>query len=134
MKKIILFSILLWGFSNLYSSQQVSYAAAPTCQPSSSGSVYCQYNGKVARAYINASNTILVYFDTNMTAAELAESNTTATATYAAALKITPENETFAKAFYATLLTALAANKTVTIQMRGKESIYLKMDRIWIWE
>ncbi len=124
--KTIIASILLLVTFNVF-------AAAPTCQLTSSGSPYCQYNGKVNKIYINNNNLILLYFDTNLNL-ENAESvgyvptNLTATAFYVS------ENPEFAKLFYSTALTAQASNRSVTIQMRGTTSGYLKFDRIWLAE
>jgi len=131
MKKII-FTIICFILFSSINAQRV-YAGAPTCQyASSNSSPYCQYTGTVSRAYINNANAILVYFDTNMPVGEPQTVGFDSNVRSAAILVITPENEVFAKAFYATALTALAANKKVTIQMRGVYGGYLKMDRIWI--
>lgn len=44
---------------------QPAAASQPTCH-THSGGPYCNYTGKVYRAYINTSKQILLYFDTHM--------------------------------------------------------------------
>lgn len=108
-------------------------ASAPTCQLTSTGSPYCQYDGKVSRLYINTGGVILLYFDTplNIENAEAVGYSPTSTA---ATAFLFSENEDFAKLFYSTALAAQASGRAVTIQMRGTQSGYLKFDRIWLSE
>src|SRR5690349_24088188 len=54
------FAALLAG---AYCIATPAHAAAPHCHPYQSTG-YCQYDGKVARAYINAYKQIILYFDT----------------------------------------------------------------------
>ena len=107
------------------------FAGAPTCYSSYGG--YCQYTGKVKQIYINATNTILIYFDTPTTAQEASIDGITITNGAAAAFNA-PDNPEFAKLFYSTALAAQASGREITMQMRGNLSGYLKFDRIWLAE
>ena len=110
-----------------------AHAGAPTCAVHS-GTPYCSYTGRVVRAYVNSSNTILLYFDTPF---DLAIPTSVGydgiTANFAAAISLT-ENPEWAKAAYATMLAANARGATVAVQMRGRIGGYAKIDRIWLYE
>lgn len=106
--------------------------AAPTCQLYN-GAPYCSYNGYVKGIYVNATDTIILYFDTPLAAGSASSVGFTATNTNAAAIPIS-ENPEFAKLFYSTALAAQASKRKVTIQMRYNHGSYLKMDRIWLYE
>jgi hypothetical protein len=109
----------------------VSFGAAPSCHNHSSGN-YCQYNGKVRQIYINASNTIIIYFDTAVDISVPQSFGFNVTTGRAAALKITDSNSIFAHLFYSTALAAKMADKEITMQMKSLEGGYLKFDRIWL--
>lgn len=111
-------------------------AAEPTCQFSSSGSWYCQYNGSVNRIYVNSGNMILLYFDTCYSQATLdasASNGLNFTQRCAASIPLS-DNPDFAKLFYSTALSAQTSKRSVSIQMRGTHGGYVKMDRIWLYE
>ena len=57
---LMLSSLFLFGSGS-------AQAAAPACY-TYSGQGYCQYTGKVSRAYVNSSGNIILYFDTAMSA------------------------------------------------------------------
>ena len=126
MKPIFLISILI--FLPLFSVNTL--AAAPTCQLHN-GSPYCSYNGKVQRIYVNASNLILVYFDTPIDPTIPQSHGYDVTNGGAGAIAIS-ENPEFAKLFYSTALAAQASGRNISIQMRNNVSSYLKIDRIWL--
>jgi hypothetical protein len=106
-----------------------SQAGAPVCHSSSGG--YCQYTGKVKQIYVNAGNTILMYFDTPINLEQAASAGfTNVTQRTAGAIYISKSPE-FAKMFYATALAAQASGRNVTVQLRGNGG-YLEIDRIWL--
>lgn len=107
-----------------------SYAASPTCHTNPSGN-YCQYTGKVTQIYTNSSNLILLYFEEPIDIAN-ANSYGMNIGNGSAAAFLATDNPTFAEMFYSTALTAQASGRSVTIQMRGSEQGYLKLDRIWL--
>jgi hypothetical protein len=108
-------------------------AAAPQCY-TYSGGAYCQYDGKVNRAYINAYGQVLLYFDTPMAPGVPGSVGISGVSIGEAAIYPVSENPDFAKALYATLLSAQARGATVQVQMFGSNAGYLKMDRVWILE
>jgi len=110
-----------------------AFGAAPTCQLYNGSSPYCSYSGYVARIYVNASDTIILYFDTPMAANTASSVGFSATNTTAAAIKIS-ENPEFANFFYSTALAAQASKRKIGIQMRDNHGSYLKIDRIWLSE
>ena len=122
-KYLFLASLLLMSFS--------SFGAAPTCHEHNSGN-YCQYNGKVRQIYINASNTILIFFDKSVDPSVPQGYGFSVTNGGAAALKITDGNSVFANLFYSTALAAKMADKDIVMQMKSREGGYLKPDRIWL--
>lgn len=106
-------------------------AGAPQCYPwNSSG--YCQYTGLVARAYANSGNWLLLYFDTPMDLNAPATVGLSGVTVNSAALYVMTENPDFAKALYASLLSAQARGATVTVQMSTVEYGYLHIDNIWV--
>jgi hypothetical protein len=108
-------------------------AGAPQCYPYGS-SGYCQYQGKVAQAYINAYSEILLYFDTAANPADVAAVGLTGVTNYHAARYHTVANPDFGKALYASLLAAQARGALVTVQMHSTGGGYLQIDRIWVSE
>jgi hypothetical protein len=108
-------------------------AGAPVCYPYGS-SGYCQYNGRVAQAYINAYSEILMYFDTPANPADISAVGLTGVSNYQAARYHTVANPEFGKALYASLLSAQARGATVTVQMHSTGGGYLQIDRIWVNE
>lgn len=108
-------------------------AAAPVCYPYGS-SGYCQYQGKVAQAYINAYSEILLYFDTAANPADVTAVGLTGVSNYGAARYHTVANPDFGKALYASLLSAQARGAIVTVQMHSVGGGYLQIDRIWVSE
>jgi hypothetical protein len=107
-----------------------SYAGAPTCAVSGTTN-YCQYTGLVNQAYVNASNQVILYFDTFMTAAQAA--TLSATEVHACSVDLgTTQSAQFGKMFYATLLTAQATRRSVTVMMVGAVFGYPRCDRIWL--
>lgn len=108
-------------------------AAAPVCAVYN-GQGYCEYNGRVAQAYINAYNQILLYFDAPVSPASLSAAGITGVSSYGAAIYRVTDNPEYARALYATLLAAQARGATISVQLWGTHDGYLKMDRIWIYE
>lgn len=109
-----------------------SMAGTPTCHEHSGGN-FCQYTGTVSRLYVNDSNMILMYFDSAVDVSVPQSVGIDATTGVATALSVTDKPE-FAKMFYSTVLAAQASKREVSIQMRGTQSGYLKVDRIWLAE
>jgi hypothetical protein len=108
-------------------------AAAPQCYTWSGGG-YCQYNGKVAQAYINAYQEIFLYFDTPVDPAQAASVGLTGvTVNHIARCHMT-SNPDFGKALFAALLAAQARGATISVQMHSVSGGYLMMDRIWVME
>ncbi|MFA0813455.1 hypothetical protein [Microbulbifer epialgicus] len=105
-------------------------AGTPTCH--SGSDAYCQYVGKVERVYVNNDNLILLYFDTPVPLSVPASIGLSVGSGFAAAVDA-DENPEFAKMLYSTALTAQASGRSVTIQMRGIQNGYLKIDRIWLY-
>lgn len=108
-------------------------AAAPVCYPYGSTG-YCQYQGKVAQAYINAYSEILLYFDTPANPADVTGVGLTGVTNFHAARYHTVANPDFGKALYASLLSAQARGALVTVQMHSTGGGYLQIDRIWVSE
>ena len=110
-----------------------AFGGTPTCQLYNGVSPYCSYVGYVSRIYVNASDQILLYFDTPLASGAASSVGFSATSTTAGVVRIS-ENPEFAKLFYSTALAAQASKRKVTIQMRNNFGSYLKMDRIWLYE
>lgn len=96
------------------------------------GAPYCSYVGKVQKAYINEGNVLLFYFEESIDLSVVSASGYTGSPSTVAAAYLTTTNPVFAEYLYSTMLTALAADKVVTIQMSGLEGGYLRINRIWI--
>ena len=128
-KTSVILKFLLF-FATFFSSY--SYAAAPTCHDNK-GAGYCKYVGKVKSIYVNSSNIVLLYFDTPVDVSQPQEYGFNISNGFAAAIDITKTPE-FASYFYSTALAAQASGRNVSIQMRGVQSGYLKIDRIWLHE
>lgn len=114
-------------------SSSSASAGAPVCYPYGS-SGYCQYQGKVAQAYINAYSEILLYFDTAANPADVSAVGLTGVSNYHAARFHTVANPDFGKALYASLLSAQARGAIVTVQMHSTGGGYMQIDRIWVSE
>lgn len=121
--RILLLALLL------FASISVN-AAAPTCHVNTGGN-YCTYKGLVQRIYINDSGLILIYFDAPIAVADAGAVGFSISNGAAAAI-VLQTNIEFSKLLYSTALTAKAAGIEVTMQMRGTQNGYLKVDRIWI--
>ncbi len=108
-------------------------AGTHTCAVSSAGP-YCQFTGKVARAYVNESNTILLYFDTPLDLNQPADVGIEGVTIAGAAAYPQTDNPEFGKMLYASMLAAQARGATIVVQMRGRYGGYLRMDRIWVYQ
>lgn len=108
-------------------------AAAPNCHPYN-GYGYCQYDGRVREAYINAYNQIILYFDTPASLANVAAVGLAGVTVDNAAIYNMQTNPDFGKALFAALLAAQARGATVSVQMHSVSGGYLVMDRIWVKE
>ncbi|MEP2990312.1 MAG: hypothetical protein ABJN65_00965 [Parasphingorhabdus sp.] len=100
----------------------------------SQGTPYCQYTGKLSRVYINDDNLMLLYLESNIDLSVVSASGYGGVSGNYAAAYLTSTNPSFSEYLYSTALTALAGDKTVSIQMRGTQSGLLKIDRIWIYK
>ena len=107
------------------------FAATPLCRSSSGG--YCQYTGPVKQIYVNSNNLIILYFDSSFDENAWEVAGYDATVRNAAAIRI-DDNPDFAKLFYSTALAAQSSKRSVSVQMRGAISGYMKIDRIWLPE
>jgi hypothetical protein len=108
-------------------------AAAPYCGMSGSQG-YCQYNGKVSQAYVNAYQEVLLYFDAPVPASEVAAAGISGVSIYGAARFHMASNPDFGKMLYASLLAAQARGASITVQMHTSGGGYLQIDRIWVNE
>jgi hypothetical protein len=108
-------------------------ASAPACY-TYNGSGYCQYQGKVAQAYMNAYNEILLYFDTPANPSDVANVGITGVTNYGAARFLITNNPEFGKALMAALLSAQARGATITVQLWGTGAGYMTIDRFWVSE
>jgi hypothetical protein len=108
-------------------------AAAPYCGMAGTQG-YCQYQGKVSQAYVNAYQEILLYFDAPVPASEVAVAGFTGVSNFGAARFHMAGNPDFGKMLYASLLAAQARGATVTVQMYSSGGGYLQIDRIWVSE
>jgi hypothetical protein len=109
-----------------------SWADQPTCQYTSGGAPFCSYQGKVTKAYINDQGMVLLYFDQNMDSSAPGSVGISGVSRNFAAAYPVAEDPEFAHMLYASMLSAQAAGKRVTIQMRDTYGGYLKIDRIWV--
>lgn len=108
-----------------------AFADAPTCHTYSSGP-YCSYHGIVKNAYVNDSSWILLYFDTPLDLNAVASVGLTGVTSPGACIYKFTDNVEFARAFYASILSAQARGSRVSVQMRGSSESYIKCDRIWV--
>lgn len=109
----------------------LSYGAEPTCH-TTSAEPYCRYEGKVNRLYVNDKGLIIFFFDTAMQPGTPESVGITGVSNNAAGTVSYKDYPDFAQYFYSTALAASASGQTVTVQMRGKNFSYLKIDRIWL--
>lgn len=107
------------------------YANQPQCHSSSGG--YCSYEGKVKRVYVRSDNLMLMYFENSIPVENATVAGLSINSGVAGAYKIN-ENPDFAKMLYSTLLAAVSQDRIVSIQLRGTQAGYLKIDRIWFGE
>lgn len=108
---------------------QQALADRPACHVHN-GSPYCQYSGLVKHAYVNASNQVLLYFDTAFSTA--ADINISGVTVLNACMVLGNDKPSFAKMFYASTLMAQASGKTVSVQMWTASDGYPLCDRIWV--
>ena len=110
-----------------------AHAAAPVCYPYG-GAGYCQYTGKVVKAYVNAYDQILLYFDAPVDLNHAVSVGLTGASVSVAAIYNMAANKDFGKMLYATLLAAQSRGANVEVQMHSVSGGYLAIDRIWIVE
>ncbi|SIO20894.1 hypothetical protein SAMN02745824_3359 [Parasphingorhabdus marina DSM 22363] len=122
----------LLGMIALVALPGVANAQSFSCAGSGAGA-YCQYTGKVARAYINDGNLILMYFEQPINTNLPAAVGITGITQAAAGAYYTPNNPEFAEYLYSTIVTALAADKTVSLQFKAAQSGYLRINKIWLY-
>ena len=108
-------------------------ASEPNCYPWQSTG-YCQYNGKVSRAYVNAYDQLILYFDTPLNPANAAAVGLTGVTVTNAATYNMATNREAGKMLFAAMLSAQARGATVEVQMMSVSGGYLVMDRIWVLE
>lgn len=123
MKKIFAAMLCLISYSG--------YSATPTCHELTPEN-YCKYTGKVARIYVNQGKLILMYFDSPVDPSVPQSFGINASRGNAGAISIDNHPE-FANYFYSTALAAQASGRDVSVQMRGTEAGYMKIDRIWLY-
>ncbi len=128
-----IFSTFLLFAMALGIAPQAAMAQGFTCGGSGAGA-YCQYTGKVSRAYVNESNQILMYFEQSIDLALPAAVGITGITKNQAGTYYISNNPDFAEYLYSTLVTALAADKTVVVQFKVSESGYLRMNKIWLYK
>ncbi|MEP2103979.1 MAG: hypothetical protein ABJP02_17770 [Parasphingorhabdus sp.] len=93
---------------------------------------YCQYIGKLKHVYINEGRVMLFYLEQPMDIALPASVGYTGVSNGSAVTYNANVDPVFAEYFYSTALTALAGDKTISIQMRQTVGGYMKVDRIWL--
>jgi hypothetical protein len=122
------------AFAAVLSAVHSSAFAAPThCHPYGS-SGYCQYDGKVRQAYINAYQQVILYFDSTFNTADAAAVGISGVSVNSAAVYNMGTNPDFGKALFAAMLSAQARGATVSVQMSSSSGGYLLIDRIWVSE
>jgi hypothetical protein len=99
-----------------------------------SGTGYCQYDGKVTRAYINAYNEVILYFDTTFSTSLPSGVGINGVTINNAAKYNMTANPDFGKALFGAMLAAQARGATVSVQFSGVSDGYLAIDRIWVNE
>lgn len=107
---------------------------AASAQTVGCAATYCQYQGKITRAYINEDNLMLIYFEQPFDVAITATAGITGVSNGQAGSYIITDNQNYSEFLYSTALTALAAEKTVIMQFYEARSGYLKIDKIWIYQ
>jgi hypothetical protein len=127
-KTLIAFIAMLMGSCGLNAS-----AGAPNCYVYGSGG-YCECYGKVAQAYIDAGDQIMLYFDAPVDPAQAASVGLSGVTVTVAAVYNMAANKDFGKALFAAMLAAQARGAQVRIQMHSVQSGYLAFDRIWVQE
>jgi hypothetical protein len=108
-------------------------ADAPHCHAYANGG-YCQYDGRVREAYINAYNEVILYFDTPFDAAHAASVGLSGITVTGAAKFNMASNKDFGKSLFAALLAAQARGANVSVQMHSVAGGWLVIDRIWVKE
>jgi hypothetical protein len=111
----------------------VCHAAAPHCHVYGSGG-YCQYDGRVREAYINAYDEVLLFFDTPIDPAHAASVGMNGITVTTAAKFNMAGNKDFGKSLFAAMLAAQARGAVVSVQMHSVAGGWLVMDRIWVKE
>jgi hypothetical protein len=131
MRKIILSMTLAAPLLSM--CPDVASAGAPHCHPwGSSG--YCQYDGRVVQAYVNAYHEVILYFDTPLNAADATNVGLAGVTVTNAAIYNTTSNPDFGKSLLAAMLSAQARGARVSVQMSSVLNGYLVVDRIWVME
>lgn len=108
-------------------------AGAPQCYPWQNTG-YCQYNGKVREAYVNAYDQVILYFDADVNPANAAAVGLTGVTVTSAAMFSMSTNKDFGKMLFAALLSAQARGAEISVQMLTVNGGYLVIDRIWVKE
>jgi hypothetical protein len=126
-----LFAVIAATFAGMQFSPAI--ASAPQCYPYS-GAWYCQYEGRVRQAYVNAGQQVILYFDTPMNIASATSVGANGVTVSDAAIYNMASNPEFGKALFAAMLAAQARGATVSVQMNSTYGGYLVMDRIWVNE
>jgi hypothetical protein len=107
-------------------------AVAGTTSCTTAAVPYCTYSGKVVQVYVNESNLILLFLDTNFTQAQISGVGITGVSNLNAVSRDAASDPEFTKLLFATMLAAKASDATVNVQMRGVFNGYLEIDRIWL--
>jgi hypothetical protein len=128
-KTIAILGSALLALAQMSSAQ----ASAPACYPYGS-SGYCQYHGRVFKVYVNAWDQIILYFDATFDPAIAGAVGISGVSINNAAIYNNAANPDFAKALFASLLSAQVRGATVSVQMSSSWGGYLLMDRIWVEE
>lgn len=124
-----------------------------SCNTNSSKIAYCNYVGPVRQVYANNTRLLLIYPDSQVSGAEIqaavegigyesywgedvSQFGAFAVRTPAKNLETSDpgqfhDRSDFVEKAYASALAAQVAARTVTIQLRGVESGYLEIDRLW---
>ena len=107
-------------------------AGSTSCSTTTSGTPYCSYTGKVVQAYVNDSNLVILYLDTNFTQTQLTAVGITGVTNLSSVARQISTDPEFSKMLYATMLAAKVSDSTVTVQMKGVYNGYLEIDKIWL--
>jgi hypothetical protein len=98
------------------------------------GSGYCQYDGRVTRAYMNAYKEVIMYFDTAFPLSTPSSVGINGVTINNAGKYNMTTNPDFGKSLFAAMLAAQARGATVSVQFNGVIDGYLQIDRIWVSE